>query len=409
MSRYKLALLLVFVLAAFLAAGFYFALEKHLSVSPPDVSQKQVRLDNKNIKDDAYRFIRAVETTAVSYISSSGIAVPDKQAVITSAKDGMVVEVLVNPGIRVGRDVPLARLDSSKAEANLAAQRPIVRLRHREYLEARTLYNHNKLDQDKYAEYLSAYEKALSEQEKLETELDSYSLRAPISGTILMQDIRAGERVIAGQELFRIGDPELLHLQVTLSQEEMVMTAIDQQVMIEIPAAPGNYLRGKVEGKYRIERDGSPSFIVHIDLPSDSDMTPGTEAIANIILNKEVASLLVPKSAVIENPEGKAVYVAQPVAEGGYRIYLTPVRVEHAGRNSLKVKEGLMDGDIIISNPSGKLADGMVVDGKMTEMPLDRVQEAISSNNWLDASAPVKKKSKCGDTSKACFAPPKEQ
>ncbi len=394
--RYSFALVFVFLLAAFLAAGFYRLLQNSLVVSPDSgikpvvAASSHQESSGKHLPEAAggyYRLARVKEAPALQLVKARGLVKPERQAIIAAKRDGLVVEVLSEPGIRVGRNVPLARLEKGKAEENLAAQKAIVRLRHKEYLEARTLLNSGKLDHEAYARYLKGYEDALTQEEIIAAELDSYVLRSPVAGTVIWQNISAGQEVHAGQELFRVGDPEPLQVVLSLLEEEVTKVSAGQQALVELPSSPGNVYEASVQGKYKKGDMDAPYYEVYVKLPPKSGLAPGMEVFANIIIDKQDNALLIPKSAVIEEPERTFVYVAQPLEEGGYGVAPAPVETSEAGLYTYRITSGLSKRDLVVTDPGPMIREKTTIVAEMDEIKLDDLQKAVARASFLPKTA----------------------
>ncbi len=418
MSRYRFSLLLVFILAVLTAAGLYYLLQESLSASAvsSEVITEKVSDPSDGVRN--YRFIRAARGPAVDYVSSMGMVEPERQTVITARKDGKLTEVIVSPGTRVGAGVPLARIEgSSDLRSKIAAHKPAVRLRRKEYLEAKSLYRRDRLTQEQFAGYLAEYENAMSQQEKLEAALEEYVVRSPVSGMILQQNANAGDKVSAGQELFKIGKPEPLKVRLFFSSAEISRIKKGQSSVIEASSAPGRLYRGKVDGIYRTNSEARSPYMVSIWLPPETGLDAGMEVRVDIIQEIEHDALLIPASGVLETAGGNEVFIGQQHTDGKYRIYRTPVIPGEAGRYTMEVTDGLMEGDIVLANPKSGLSEGSEIEGDMKDLRFDSAQEAVISGIFAlpERQKPLLLQNSsggggCGAKSVACYAdsPPGE-
>lgn len=82
----------------------------------------------------------------------------------------------------------------------------------------------------------------------LETELDEYVLRSPISGVVLERAVSAGEVVAQGVSVFDLADLDQLTLTAYVPEGQLSRIEIGQEVLVSVDAFPGSTFRGVVTG-----------------------------------------------------------------------------------------------------------------------------------------------------------------
>lgn len=184
--------------------------------------------------------------------------------------------------------------------------------------------------------------------------LENHSLRAPVAGTILSLDAQLGQLVNPATSLLTLAD--LGSLLVEADVDEAYAT----QITTGLPAI----LRLAGEAS---NRDGHVSFVsarvdattggLAIKMAFDAPVIApvGLTVTANIIVEQNNAALSVPRTALRETADGKAVFV---IHEGKAKLQSVEVVDWPAAR--LIVTAGLSEGDTVITDATG-IEDGQSI------------------------------------------------
>jgi HlyD family secretion protein len=193
-----------------------------------------------------------------------------------------------------------------------------------------------------------------------------FTLRAPINGQIL-RVVHESEGVVAqGAPLVEVGDPADLEIVVDLLSTDAVKVAPGDDVKITRWGGDGP-LNGKVR---RIEPFGTTKIsslgieeqrvnvIIDITDPHDvwTRLGHGYQIDASIIRWQSDRVLLVPVGALFRRGAEWAVF---QVVDG--RARLATIKVGHMNDETAEVLDGLKPGDMVISHPGERIADGVWV------------------------------------------------
>jgi RND family efflux transporter MFP subunit len=279
---------------------------------------------------------------------------------------GALVEVLVAEGDKVLQTEILMRLDTSAQQAivrqavagldaTLVVQEDAVatlaRTRALGANAARVVLE-NAVRAEQTAAQEVARMTALMEQAQIQ--LERFTIRAPIAGTVLVLQADPGQNVDPATVLMTLADLGQL----------IVETDVDESYATQIrngqPAAL--QLSGEAE-----VRPGHVSFVsqrvdadtggLAVKLTPDGPLTApiGLTVTANITVDDRQAAITVPRAAILSDAAGDAVLV---VADGLAQRRAVQVIEWPAAR--LIVTEGLAAGDVVIADATG-LADGQAV------------------------------------------------
>ncbi|MDD3449230.1 MAG: efflux RND transporter periplasmic adaptor subunit [Gammaproteobacteria bacterium] len=193
---------------------------------------------------------------------------------------GVVAEVLVEVGDRVGADQVLLRLDPRRFEAEVARARAEVRrlelargeakqeLERAEELYARTVISAHDLEQAKIdfaaadAEYASAH--AAATQARMD--LQDSAVRSPIDGVVVQRRAEVGQTVVSRLEsrpLLVVADNTAMVARARLGADAVALVRPGQQATVEVG---GRRYTGNVSelGLEPVEEFGSPEYSVGV-------------------------------------------------------------------------------------------------------------------------------------------------
>jgi Cu(I)/Ag(I) efflux system membrane fusion protein len=173
------------------------------------------------------------------------------------------------------------------------------------------------------------------------------TLVAPFGGIVLEKDVVAGQRVMAGQRLYRIADISDVWVEGDVFEQDLQFVRVGQQAHIEVAAYSGEHLMGRVSFVYPTIDEASRTNRIRVTVPNPGRrLKPGM--FATIFLDATVGTdvLTVPLAAVIVTGERNVVFVRG--AEG----MLTPREVVLGARagNRVQILDGLDEGQTVVAS-----------------------------------------------------------
>lgn len=196
--------------------------------------------------------------------------------------------------------------------------------------------------------------------------LDNYTIKSPISGTVIEKKLKAGDKVdgVSSGTLATIYDLSYLKMQMNVDELNIGKVQVGQAVEITADALPGQSFTGTVD---RVSINGTTTngfttYPVTITLQEYGDLKPGMNVSARILGETAENALCVPVAAV---SRGNTVQVAQPgaMAEDGVTVADASKIEERAvvlGINDdayIQITSGLEEGEtVLMESQSG---DGM--------------------------------------------------
>jgi HlyD family secretion protein len=367
-------------------------------------------------------------------VAASGRIYPEVEVKISSDVSGEIVELLVIEGdsVRQGQllcrinpelyETALAQMRASlnnakaaqaNAEAQLSRTKASFQQQQQNYNRQQKLFKEKVIAVAEFEAAESAYlmaEAELSSAEKnvlasrynvesaaarLEESVRNFgrtSIYAPLSGIITSLSIKKGERVVgtsqmAGTEMMRIAQFDLMEMRVDVNENDIIRIKKDDTAAVEIDAYKREKFKGVVTHVARsmksvngaVSDQQAVTYEVRVRLLPASyaknqkegqaaPFWPGMTGSVDIITRTEKGVLSIPVSAVtmreaLDSKEGdkkEVVFVAKEDV-----VYQKNVKTGIQDGNYIRVLEGLEEGDVVVNGPYGivsaVLAEGMKI------------------------------------------------
>lgn len=147
--------------------------------------------------------------------------------------------------------------------------------------------------------------------EQPEHALVHYEITAPITGTVIEKHISQGESLTGDADAFAVADLRTVWVDLSVFQKDMDLVFEGQSVDI---VTTGGQLRATGEIRYvrPIVGEETRTAIARIVLDNaDGRWKPGLFVSGQVAIDEVVASLMVPKSALIKMDEGQVIFVQE--------------------------------------------------------------------------------------------------
>lgn len=356
----------------------------------------------------------AIETATVEsrpvdrYLRVTGSLVADEQAEVSAEVPGRVMETPVERGSRVGQGAVLVRIAATEASAQLheaeanAAQiearlgltpeesfdparvpdvmnaKAALELADAEFARIRSLLDQKVVSQSEYdqrrmqvevarQQYRMAQNAAQQSFRSLEAARARVALarkamsdtivRAPFAGLVAERLVSVGDYVARGTRVATAVRIDSIRVELTVPEQSVSLVRIGEPVRFTVDAYPGEEFSAKVRFiSPSLRPDQRALTIEAIAANHDGRLKPGLFATALIRQPAAAPALLVPATAVEVVAGTSRVYVV----DGGKAVERIVSVGETYGRE-IELTTGVAKGEIVASEPRGRLTDGAAV------------------------------------------------
>ena len=301
------------------------------------VRQVKIRVQNPGALTTATTATAKVGDIACA---GSGTFEANLSQTITAAGSGEVVSVNTSVGSRVSPGQVLVNLGGSSAETSLENAA------------------------------LSLQNAQLSLQNAQDA-LENYTITAPISGTVIEKNFKAGDTIdnnsltAAGGTLAVLYDMSTLTFEMKIDEKDINKIQVGQEVTITADAVEGVTFSGVVDtvNINGTTVSGQTNYPVTVVINDPQDLKPGMNVSADIIVERAGTVLCVPVDAVNRGSDKPTVQVAGEGALDEEGNVIDPSKLETRevtlGRNdndNIEITSGLTEGDVVVwanevSNP----------------------------------------------------------
>ena len=171
---------------------------------------------------------------------------------------------------------------------------------------------------------------------------------APASGDVIEKNVINGQRVRAGDELFRIADHTHLWIIADVAETDLPAVKIGTRATVTVRAYMNQPIVGEVTFIYPELKAETRTARVRIELPNPDDHLK-IDMYADVVFDTGAGDspvVSVPASAVIDSGQRQVVLVAK----GEGRFEPRPIKVGRRGEGYIEVLEGLSTDDEVVTS-----------------------------------------------------------
>jgi membrane fusion protein, multidrug efflux system len=353
-----------------------------------------------------------VESRAIDrYLRVTGSLAADAQAEVSAETAGRVIETPVERGTRVTQGALLVRISPSEtaaqlqeADANaaqiearlgLVAGQPFERTRvpdvmnakasldlaEAEFNRMRSLVDQKVISQSEFDQRRTQLEAAKQNYQAAQNLADqSYrsleaararvalarkavsdtSVRAPLTGLVAERLVSVGDYVTRGAKVATVVRIDPLRVELTVPEQHVSLVKTGQQVRLTVDAYPGEEFAATVKFVSPALRSDQRALTVEaVAANADARLKPGFFATALVRQPAGAPALLVPATAVETIAGTSRVYAVKD-----NRIEERIVTLGEKHDALVEITSGVAKGDVIATEPKGRLSDGQQVKTK---------------------------------------------
>lgn len=275
---------------------------------------------------------------------------------------GNVEQIYFQEGQSVSKGQLLARLNTASLQNMYNAAHSTLLQAQDAYDRLTVLYKNNSLPEIKYVEAKTGLEQAKSAEQISKKNLADANLYAPFSGIISKRYLNAGTNVAPGTPIYNIVTVNTIKVKVAIPEREISTVKTGQQCLVKISALNNKSFEGTIIEKGISAHPISHTYDVRVRIVNkDRDIMPGMVCKAYISNTTEDSSskdITVPiKSVQMDGNDKSFVWLISDVN----KTIVREVVLGDITGNDVIVKEGLHEGDILITEGYQHISPGAIV------------------------------------------------
>ncbi|QJF53027.1 efflux RND transporter periplasmic adaptor subunit [Roseobacter ponti] len=303
------------------------------------------------------------------YFRAEGQAQPDRDTAIRAESSGDVAEIMVAKGEDVAQGAVIARLTSTRADADFARARQELASAQREFDNAMELLDRGVSTADRVSDARADLAAAEASVTAAEETIKALMVVAPFAGRIERLTLDPGEFVQVGAEVGRIVDNTPLTVAIQVPQQALRRIAGGQTASISF--ITGEEREGTVGFVGTSANAETRTFLAEIEVPNKDGAIPaGISAEIRIPTGEALAHFIQP-STVSLNPDGR---LGVKTVTDNDQVAFSPIQVVRAEIDGIWVT-GLPETARIITVGQGFVNAGETVRSSTAPRATDAVAQ----------------------------------
>ncbi len=222
----------------------------------------------------------------------------------------------------------------------------------------------------------------------------SLVITAPRSGYILYKNIVDGARVIAGADLYRIGNLKKIWVTAEVYEFDAAWVKVGQNAKMELSFQRGKQYSGRVEYIYPTLNRKSRTLKVRLEFANPGiDLKPGMFATVRIEAQRKEDVLRIPTAAILHSGERQIVFITSAIGHYEAREIVTGLVGDS---HVTEVLSGLAPGDTVVTSGQFLLDSESQLQEAVQKLLADRLQ-AKNQSKTPAAAAPEMDHSKMSE------------
>ncbi len=333
-----------------------------------------------SIEDEPLRLVRTLTITPPdndNLHEFSGVVEAAREAELSFRVAGKLKKLAVKEGDRVEKDQLLAQLDPTDYEIQLKSHKAEFSKAEADFQRAKQLIETDVISRSNYEQLKMQRDTSSSTVAAAQQKVTYTSLKAPFSGRIATRHVENFEEVGAKQKIYTLHDPTAFTIKVDIPESIMIRAKEDAKP--EVYAVFSQFPERKFPltiSEVSTQADAQTNtFAVSLNMPATDDLNilPGMSVTVRAKPHSQRqisrATVLLPAHTVLEDDEGRFVYVVKPTGDNRGLIEKRSVSVGELMDSGLQIESGLQVGDEVVSAGMSKMSTGLEV-----RLPKERSQ-----------------------------------
>jgi membrane fusion protein (multidrug efflux system) len=183
------------------------------------------------------------------------------------------------------------------------------------------------------------------------------SVRAPLTGLVAERVVSVGDYVTKGAKVATVVRIDPLRVELTVPEQHVSLVKVGQQVRLTVDAYPGEEFAATIKFVSPALRSDQRALTVEgVAANADGRLKPGFFATALVRQPDAAPALLVPGSAVETIAGTSRVYTVKD-----NKIDERIVTLGEKVNDKVELTSGVAKGDVVATEPKGRLSDGQQV------------------------------------------------
>ncbi|HKH90855.1 MAG TPA: efflux RND transporter periplasmic adaptor subunit [Gemmatimonadaceae bacterium] len=173
------------------------------------------------------------------------------------------------------------------------------------------------------------------------------ALRSPASGYVLEKSVLPGQRIMAGDALYKVADLGTVWVEGEVFEQDLASMRVGQDIRAEFQALPGEHRIGRISFIHPTLDPETHTVRVRVALANrDLRLKPGMYATIRVAVAARRAAMTVPRSAVLSTGNRSIVFTR----DGQGRLAPREVALGASSDDRIEILRGVTEGDTVVAS-----------------------------------------------------------
>ena len=310
-----------------------------------------------------------------------GTLLPIQEALIYARTNGYVKQWLVDIGALVKQGQLLAEIETpeidrelKQALANQQQVKANMELARSTAERWKAVLKENAVSPQEVDEKLSAFKARQADYAASQASVERLiqlkafqRVTAPFAGTITARNVEIGQLISAGNPdpnrwMYKVAKMDTLKLYINVPQSHMRLIKTDMPVNVVMKEFPQPVV-GKILRTAGALDPQSKTLLTEINVPNEKgELASGMFVQAKFSLTQSEPNILLPANTLIVRQDGP-----QVAAVTNNAVQMRKVKLGRDLGTQIEILSGVMEKDMIVTNPTDAMRDGVAVNMKVAE------------------------------------------
>lgn len=309
----------------------------------------------------AVEALKVTRGKLVNTIKTSGLVQGINEAYVIAEAQGIIKSIDFELGGLVKKGRILVKLEATVPEITLQEAKKQYDSALLNFEAVEELYKTGGSSQADYIRAQADYNRALALYENAVKTLAAHNIKAPITGYIAQKDkeITIGNLLMINQVVTRIIDASAFKIEVGVGEGQVSLIDQGAGVNVMIKSACGDEI---IPGEVKAVASGSDpatgayKVLITFSGVCSGDIKSGMAAEVSIETKEQEEAIIIPTFALVTRQEKEYVFIAEQ-----QRALAKEVVLGRSLGQRVIVKEGIKEGDLIITSALSRLKPGILV------------------------------------------------
>ena len=291
-----------------------------------------------------------------SGITAVGTLLPNEEVELICEAAGKVVSIFFDEGKPVSDGQLLLKVDDAELQAQLKRAEYQLNLSGERLNRQTILLEKDAVSREEFDQVQTDYNILETDIDLLKTKISKTEIRAPFAGTIGFRGVSLGSYLQVNTVIARLVDQNKLKLEFAIPEKYASTCFIGNKIKFRTEVSPEEFEAVVYAVDPKIDVATRTITVRGIYNNAGGKLQSGMFARINLIINQSDAVLLIPTEAIVQEMEGKKVWVVSN-SKASSKSITTGLR----SNNQVEVVTGLQLGDTIMTTGLMQVREGIAV------------------------------------------------